>query len=288
MNQELHFDQELIELYKTIADNEANRMAFANQFILPIGAMVAAESSVRNYFWVDVLKAGQTAVYPVDPNQIEATVMPGRGLVPQTLMVADLVFVPTFEIAASPFWSKKLARDGRYNIAQREITRAKDAIIRAENENGWRMLRSAISEDNEVDVNATSLSKTLLNRTVAELDAREGYTASLIIINPQRASDLREWAKTEISDKVYDKIHTKNSLGSIWGYDIVKDHSCGLNEIFVLDTSKLGIMPVRQEITVEEDVTLNRSLSIGYILWEEIGFYIADETAIVKGVINEA
>lgn len=282
---------ENIELFKATAtkgaEGDEHRKAFAAKLTLPIGAMVLAESTIRQIFWVDELTAGQAANYPKDVNEIDAYVMPGRAAVPQNIIGGDELFVPTFQIASSAEWSIRFARDGRYNVAEREIARMKDSIVREENKNGWATIEAVITDDNTVGNGDTAITKSLLNLAIKELDAKEGYKADLIVMHPGDVADFREWASTEIDETTYKNIHTRNSLGNIWGIDIMRDFNVAPGTFYVFDTSKLGVMPVRQNVEVDNDPSAISSLSIRYIGYEEVGFAVTDQAAVVKGTFVE-
>lgn len=282
---------ENLELFKSTAAEgpvgEEHRRAFAASLVLPIGNAVAAEATIRQIFWVDNIEPGQAANYPRDINEINAWEMPGRGAVPRNVIGGDELFVHTFIISSSADWSIQFARDGRYNVAERELARMKDTIIREENAHGWAVINAAVTKGNTVtNAGDTSLTKTLLNKSIKELDKKEGYKADLIVMHPGDVADFREWASGQIDNDTLKQIHTRNSLGSIWGVDIMRDYNVAPGTFYVFDTTKLGVMPVRQNVQIMEDISAIRNLSISYIGWEEVGFSVTDANAVVKGTFS--
>lgn len=291
MNTQDRIKIEDLELFKSTAaldeSGKEHRQALAAALTLPIGAMVKTEATIRQIFWVNELQPGQVATYPKDGNTIDAIVMPGRGEVPRNIVGGEELFVNTFQIASSAEWNVRFARDGRYDVAERELARLKDSIVRQENEHGWLVINAAIDDNNTVtNAGDTAITKTLLNKAIKELDKKEGYRADLIVMNPGDVADFREWAADQVDEKTYKQIHTRNSLGNIWGIDIMLDFNVAPGDFYVFDTTKLGIMPVRQEVEIHEDPTAINRLSVGYIGFEEVGFAIADRKALVKGTFN--
>lgn len=273
---------ELNNLFKATADEhqgKENREALAAELMQPLNQSVATESIARLIFAVDNIGPGAPASYPVEEGEVDAWIMPNVGQVPQNIIGGSELFVPTFEIASSASWKLQYAHDGRFNVMEREVARMKDAIVRQENASGWAVVTAATTAANTITTTETSLSKTLLNQLVSELEGSEGKRCDLIVVNPKDAAAIRLWAGNDLDDTTQREIWAGAGLGNIWGVDIVKSFDVTAGTAYSFDTSRFGAMPIRQEVLVFEDATAIRSLRVGYIGFEEVGFACADTDA---------
>lgn len=270
-----------IEDFKATADNEAMRSAFAASLSIPVLKTIAPQTSVRDIFMVDELPAGALAEYPVDLNDLEvATVMPRLGAVPQNLVVGDTLLVPTFEISNSVEWKLTFIRDGRYNIVERALEKLAESFVKAEETAGWATIRGAINPNNTLTPAQNFLSKNVFNQMITEMKQVSGYNPTVIYASPRRASDIRGWTTTQIDYLTQREIFQAGGLGSIFNIEIRELRTLSDSEVYLLDTTRLGVMPVRQKMTTWDDPTAIRRLRAGIIAFEEVGFAVIDPMAI--------
>lgn len=272
-----------IEDFKATAEDVEIRKSFASSLSLPILKTIAPQSSVRDIFYVDELPAGSLAEYPVDLNDIEtAVVMPRLGAVPQNLVVGDSVIVPTFEVSNSVEWKLTFVRDGRFNIVERALEKLAESFIRAEELSGWATIRGAIYAGNTIASAQTTLTKTVFNDMITEMRAVYGYEPSDVYVSPRCAKEIRNWADTQIDPVTRREIFQAGGLNQIWNVRLHELRTgLGDKEIFLFDTSKFGVMPVRTNITSFDKPDAINRLRAGVIAYEEIGFGVLDKKAML-------
>ena len=273
---------QFIEDFKATADNEQLRSAFAASLSIPVLKTIAPQTSVRDIFMVDELPAGALCEYPVDLNDLEtAVVMPRMGAVPQNIVTGDSLIVPTFEVSNSVEWKLTFIRDGRYNIVERALEKLAESFVRAEEKSGWDTIRGAIQASNTLTTSETALSKDLFNQLMTEMKQVSGYMPTVVYVSPRRASDIRAWTTTTIDYLTQREIFQAGGIGSVFNIEIRELRTLGDNEVFLFDTSRLGVMPIRSRMTTFDDPTAIRRLRAGVIAFEEIGFAVIDKKALL-------
>lgn len=271
-----------IEDFKATADNESLRQAFAASLSIPVLKTIAPQTSVRDIFMVDELPAGALAEYPIDLNDLEtATIMPRLGAVPQNLVVGDSLLVPTFEVSNSVEWKLTFIRDGRYNIVERALEKLAESFVRAEELSGWSTIRGAVNASNTLVTSETALSKDLFNQLLTEMKQVTGYMPTVVYVSPRRASDIRAWTQTTIDYITQREIFQAGGIGSVFNIEIRELRTLNDNDVFLFDTTRLGVMPIRSRMTTFDDPTAIRRLRAGVIAFEEIGFAVVDPKAIL-------
>ncbi|MNS33481.1 Phage capsid family protein [compost metagenome] len=271
-----------IETFKATAENEELRTAFAASLSVPLFQAIEPQTSVRDIFYVDPIPAGALAEYPIDLDDIEtAIVMPRLGAVPQNLVVGDSLIVPTFEVANGVEWKLSFVRDGRFNIVERALQKLAKSFVEMEEKAGWDTIRGAIDASNTLTHSETSLSKSLFNDMITEMNA-EGLKPEVIYVSPRRAKDIREWTSTTIDPVTQREIFQAGGIASIWNVQLRELRTLSDNEVYLFDTSRLGVMPIRQQLTTYDDPTAIKKLRAGALAWEEIGFAIIDKRGVLK------
>lgn len=268
--------------FKATADNEQMRTAFAASLSVPILKNIPPQTSVRDIFAVDVLPAGALAEYPIDLDDIEtAIVMPRLGAVPQNLVTGDSLIVPTFEVANSVEWKISFVRDGRFNIVERALEKLAESFIRLEEESGWAVIRASVDAANTVTTTETGLTKKAFNELITYMN-KTGYAGKIIYCSPNRAKDIRDWTYTTIDPVTQREIFQAGGLNQIWNVQLRELRSLGDDEVYLFDTTRYGVMPIRTSLTTYDDPTAIRRLRNGVLAWEEIGFACIDKKAVVK------
>ena len=275
---------QFIQDFKATATDENTRVAFAASLSVPVLKSIPVQSTVRNIFAVDTLPAGALAEYPVDLDDIEtAIVMPRLGAVPQNLVVGDSFIVPTFEVANSVEWKLSFVRDGRFNIVERALEKLAESFVKLEEEAGWAVIRKAVDASNTVSTTETELTKDAFNDLITFMTAT-GITPTDIYVNPNRAKDIRTWTYTTLDPVTQREIFQAGGLNSIWNVVLHELRTLGDNEVYIFDTGRFGVMPIRTELTTYDDPTCIRRLRAGVLSWEEIGFAAIDKRGVAKMV----
>lgn len=271
-----------IKQFQATADDAEMRKAFAASLSVPVLQTVAPQTSVRDIFAVDEIPNGALAEYPIDMEHInEAVYMPRLGQVPQNIVVGDSLIVPTFEVSNSVEWKLTFVRDGRYNIVERALTRLSESFIKAEERAGWDTIRGAINAENTMDTAETYLSKELFNDMITEMRQVQGYEPGDIYVSPRRAKDIRGWADTDVDPVTRREIFQAGGLGSIWNVEIHELRNLNDDEVFLFDTSRFGVMPIRTSLQTADIPTAIERLRAGVLAWEEIGFAVIDKEAML-------
>lgn len=268
--------------FKNTEHDEEVRKSFAASLSIPVLKSIAPQTSVREIFMVDELPNGALAEYPIDLDDIEtAVVMPRVGAVPQNIVVGDSLIVPTFEVSNSVEWKLTFVRDGRFNIVERALEKLAESFVRAEEKAGWDTIKGAIESTNTHVTTETSLTKGLFNEMITEMRQVTGYTPNVIYVSPRRASDIRMWADTEIDPVTRREVFKAGGMGSIWNVEIKELRSVADTDVFLFDTTRLGVMPIRSKMqTFDKPDAINR-LRAGVIAFEEIGFSVIDKKAML-------
>lgn len=260
---------------------EKARQAFAASLQLPLNRMIETGNIARTMFMVDKLGPGDEPIYPMDLEPIDAVVLPRIGQPPQHLVGQEELHVLTFEVTTSMEWPLRMARLGRLNIVQRKTRAVKDAIVRMENAAAWSVVQAAVLSTRTVSSQETSFSKKACNEGFQMMESLNGYHVDLIVVNAKRAGDVRGWDSAALDPVTMREVWRNAGVGNVWGADILIDNSLPDNKLYFFDTSRMGIMPIRQEFTTYDDpsaINLFRQRILGY---EEIGFACVDANAIV-------
>ena len=276
-------------MFRRIFYDDVARKAWAASLSIPVKKDLEHKGSVRKIFAPDPLDPGALASYPVDFENVTAWVMPRLGGVPINYRDGDELLVNTFEITSDVTFRMSYARDGRFNISQRARQKLADAILVQEEQAGWALIKAAVKPENVIQLGTTEgtyLSKKLINEMIARLESYEGFKADLMFCSVLSAAEIREWDNTQLDDTTRREVWQQGGLGNIWGVTIIPLNSLADNEVYLFDTSRFGVMPERQSLMTFEDPTASNRLRVSIVAYEEIGFGVLDDRAVVKGVIS--
>jgi hypothetical protein len=281
---------EKIKLMQSVAEDPKARRAFAASLSIPVRQVVAEQTSVRSIFAEDPLPAGALASYPCDFGETTAWLLPRLGATPVNQVDGDEVLVPTFEITGRISFKMSYARDGRYNVSDRAKQRLANDIIKQEEEAGWSVIRASVPASNVITVAGTEgtyFSKKLINEMIAKMQSI-GLEPSLIVCSVNSFAEIREWDNTKLDEVTRREVFQNAGLKSIWGVPVMALRRLADTEVYLFDTSRYGVMPIRQNLVTFDDPTVVPDLKIGIIAYEEIGFGVLDSRAVVKGVITRS
>jgi hypothetical protein len=119
----------------------------------------------------------------------------------------------------------------------------------------------------------------LFNKIITDMRAVGATEPNVIYVSPRRASQIRDWSATDIDDVTRRELFKQGGMGSVYGVNIVELRGLGDNELFMFDTTKLGVMPIRTGMTTYDKPDAINRLRAGVLAWEEIGFAIIDKRA---------
>lgn len=292
MSQKAKFDEKKrIEMFKRIFEDPVARRAWAASLSIPVKKDLFHKGSVRRIFDIDPLEPGALASYPVDFANVTAWVMPRMGAIPINYRDGDEVLVNTYEVTSDVTFRMSYARDGRFNISQRARQKLSDAILVKEEQDGWAVIKAAVLPANTITIAGAEgeyMSKKLINEMIACMESYEGFKADLMFCSIKSAAEIREWDNSKLDEVTRREVWQRGGLGGMWGVEIIPLNSLGDNEVYLFDTSRFGVIPVRQDLITFEDPTASNRIRVSIMAYEEIGFGVLDDRAVVKGVITRA
>lgn len=277
-------NQELIELFAqsgelTDAGEEA-RQAFAASLRLPLNREIEKQNIVRTIFQVDYLQPDDDAMYPIDIDPVDAWVLPRIGSAPQNIVGVREIHIPTVEVTDSIEWKLQLARQRRINIVARYGLSLRNAIVKLENELGLSVVRAAVAGKEIVVTGESELTKKVFNVGFQAMEGQEGYRPDIVLLNPKLAGDVRLWNSADLDPQTMREVWRNAGIGNVWGADLIPFHDLADNELIFIDTTKMGIMPIRQDFTTYDDPTAIRNFRQRVLGYEEVGFAVTDPNAI--------
>lgn len=281
---------EKVQLFQSIVDDLNARRAYAASLSIPVRQSVKEQSSIRMIFAEDPLPAGALPLYPVDMPDAEVWVVPRIGGIPTRFVGGDEVLVQTFEVSGKYSFKMSYARDGRYNVTQRAKQKLSDAVVKQEEETGWTLIRASVPAGHVITVSGTEgtyLSKKLLNEMISFMEDH-GYAPDLIVGSTKSVGEIRMWDNTQLDEVTRREIWQAKGLKAIWDVAILGLRRLADNEVYLFDTSRYGVLPVRQALITFEDPVATSNIKIGLIAYEEIGMGVLDAQAVVKGSITRA
>jgi hypothetical protein len=284
-------EKKRIEMFKRIFIDEIARKAWAASLSIPIKKDLYHKGSVRRIFASDPLEPGALASYPIDFSNVTAWVMPRMGAIPINYRDGDELLVNTYEVISDVTFRMSYARDGRFNITQRARQKLSDAILVKEEADGWTLIKAAVLPANTVTISGAEgsyMSKKLINEMISCMEEYEGFRADLMFCSVKSAAEIREWDNSKLDDTTRREVWQRGGLGGMWGTEIISLNSLADTEVYLFDTSRFGVMPARQDLMTFEDPTASNRIRISIMAYEEIGFGVLDDRALVKGTITRS
>lgn len=277
-------NQELIELFAQAGElsDQGNlaRQAFAASLRLPLNREIEKQNIARTIFMVDYLQPDDDAMYPLDIDPIEAWVLPRIGQAPQNLVGHREIHIPTVEITDSIEWKLQLARQRRINIVARKGLSLRNAIVKLENECALQVVRAAAAGNEIVADGETELTKRVFNIGFQAMEENEDYRPDIVLVNAKRAGDIRMWGTPDLDPQTMREVWRNAGVGNIWGADIIPFHDLRDDEVIFIDTTRMGIMPIRQDFTTYDDPTAIQNFRQRVLGYEEVGFAVVDTNAV--------
>ncbi len=271
------------EIIAQALETGEGRVALAQAMVEPIKISLEYQAIGRKLLMVDELPQGALPRYERDI-AVTSYVIPKRGSVPDMMVEAEELLVPTFEIACNPTIKLNEIRARRYYIVDRAQVRAKDSIQRQEDLEVFKAISVAVSTDHTVTVSG-NLSPDNINLALALIEEHE-LVGAKIVCHPFRYKDVRAWGKDFFDEATQRDVLMSGLYGHLWTADIHVSTMVPKNSIYVLAPGEfVGAMPVRQDITVlpADDP---KALRLGWVIYEELGIAVINDYATAKIVIG--
>ena len=272
--------------------SEEGRAALAQSMANPIQTSLLYQSLCRKIVMPDPLPQGALARYEKDVD-VPAYVISKRGEVPTAIIEGDDFMVPTFNIATNPQVHLDQVKQRMFNIIDRVQVKAKNEISIQEDTYLFKLINNSVP-NSLVDASYNHVINSLaagqlqvddLNSAFAKIEQHRLVVAS-IIMSPNRYADVRNWGKD-----VYDFVTQREVLltgvfARIWTANILVSSIMPDNIVLVTAPAEyVGVMPIRQEITVIP-ADMPKRLRLGWVIYENVGFAVTNPKGIAKIIIT--
>lgn len=274
-------DMERDYLFASAMTTAEGRQVLAQVMVEPIKNALNYQAIGRKLVTVDELPQGVLPRYEKDVPGFAYTISK-HGAVPDQLIEAQEVFVPTFIIASNPQVPITEISSRRFFIVDRAQMKAKEAIQKDEDTHVLAAIETATLADHVVTpTGAIELADvTEAFAYIAEHD----LTAARIVMHPDEYyKDLIMWQNTDVFDQATKRDVLMSGLfGHLLTADVHVSHLVPKGSVYVLAPQDyVGVMPVRQDISIipADEPT---HLRLGWVVFEEIGVGIMNDYAIAK------
>lgn len=267
------------ELIAQALDTPEGRVALAQAMVEPIKIALEYQAIGRKLLMVDELPQGALPRYERDI-AVVSYVIPKRGSVPDMLVEAEELLVPTWEIACNPTIKLQEIRARRFYIVDRAQIKAKDSIQRQEDREVFRVISNATPTAHTVTVSG-NLAPDHINLALALIEEHE-LVGAKIVCHPFRYKDVRAWGKDFFDEATQRDVIMSGLYGHLWTADIHVSTMVPKNTVYVLAPGEfVGAFPVRQDITVlpADDP---KQLRLGWVIYEEVGMAVINDYSIAQ------
>lgn len=219
---------------------------------VPLNKGVLRGDNLAGIFSMDVFDPGIQIEYPLDfispgnEDDFVAYTLPNTGRIPEFHIEGDFVTINTFDVGASIDWSRKYARDARWDIVSRAMQALEAVLMIKRNDDGWHVLQQAAVDRGLIvtDTAATaglftkrlvSLGKTLLRRNAGGNASSMGQgRLTHIAISPESLEDIRSWDISQVDDVTRREIFLAGegemSLTKIFGVTLIDLDELGVGQ----------------------------------------------------------
>jgi len=242
----------------------------------------------RKAFHVDELPPGTNAIYDFDVD-VRGWLISEEGQAAEEQQRPKRVLVKTQEIVSRPKVSFAQIRERRYDIVNRVIEKAKAEVLAAEDSKIFSLMQragEAQASDTEYYNGAITgitgpLTQALLAQALGKI-VRHDIPQGFIFINPQRQVDFTTWTDDTFDRQTQREVLTSGVLGYVYNMAVIQSRLVPMNKIWVTGVKEFtGIMPEKQALTTLSSDTVT-DLSVGFVIFEEIGFYLWNASSIVE------
>ena len=265
-------------------ETEQGRVALAQAMANPIRVSLDYQGVGRKLLVVDPLPQGALPVYDKDVDA-KAYVISKRGQVPDQVIEADRIQVPTFEIVSYPQVRFSQVKERRFNVIDRAQQRAKSDIMAVEDAEIFSLLETASSSVNPVTQATGGLTREALTQAFKEVEKHD-LVVTKIVMNATEFADIRAWGQNEFDPVTQHEVLQTGLFGHIWTADILISKKVPQGTVYVLaDPEFVGVMPIRQDIQVIP-ADKPEELRLGWVIYEELGLSVVNALSVSKIKIN--
>ena len=270
---------------------EEGRVALAESMANPIQTSLLYQSVGRKMLVVDPLPQGALARYEKDVDS-PATVVSKRGQAPDVIISGADFLVPDFIVASYPQVSIIEVKYRMFNLIDRAQVKAKNEISIIEDKEIFMAIDAATPADtvnqgfNHIIATVSGrLTLDLLNAAFAKIE-KHRLTVSKVVMNSARFADIRGWGKDYFDFVTQREVLLTGVFARLWSTDILISNIIPDADVLVTAPADfVGVMPVRQEITVLPADKPQR-FRMGWVAFESIGIAITNPKGISKISVN--
>jgi hypothetical protein len=266
---------------------EEGRIALAESMANPIQTSLLYQSIGRKLLVVDPLPQGALARYEKDID-VPATLISKRGQAPDVILEGADFLVPTWEITSYPQIRLSQVKQRMFNIIDRAQVKAKNEISIQEDTQIFLAIDAAVPQDpvnpgfnHLISTTSGRLTLDLINAAFAKIE-KHRLTVSKIVLNSQRFADIRAWGKDFFDFVTQREVLLTGVFGRLWTSEILISNLIPDTDVLITAPAEfVGVMPIRQEITVIPADKPSR-LRLGWVVYEELGISIVNPKGISK------
>lgn len=212
----LDIPQEFITLIERTAspnkeEADAAKYELAEAIQSPLRQGVLSGDILGDIFQTVPMKPGAAPIWELDflapgtERDFVAYTIPHHGRLGEATIEADHVTVPTYEVGNSIDWTRRFARDARYDVVNRAIEVLKAGFVKKLNDDGWHLLLTAAVDRNilvfDSDAQIGQFTKRLVSlmKTIVRRNGGGNSTSmnrgklTDIYMSPESMEDIRNW-----------------------------------------------------------------------------------------------
>lgn len=280
-------DAQRDSLIERAIQTHEGKVALAQVMANPIRKNLDYQGIARRALVVDPLPQGALPVYDRDID-VTAMVISSNGSGAESRVMGDRVTVPTFEIYSNPTVRISEVKRRRFNVIDRAVQKARQEIMAQEDANVFAALDAASSVENVLqDITDGGLLKRDLSEIKVQVD-RWDLVTTKFFMNIVEYNDILNWSHSGPSNGEIDPVTQREILQTglyahIWGADLMVSKIVPVGTVYgAADPEFVGVMPVRVDVEVLP-ADEPRRLSLGWVVYEEIGLAIVNPRGCAAG-----
>ncbi len=285
-------EEERNTLIQQALETSEGRLALAQSMANPIQTSLLYQSIGRKLVVPDPLPQGALARYERDI-EVPAFKLSKRGAVPDEITEGFDFLVETFEIGTYPQVPLTQIRQRMFNIVDRVQVKAKNEISVIEDNEIFKTILAAVPAfgyDTALNHVINSVANGVMqindvNLAMAKVEYHR-LVANKLVMNSNRFADIRAWGKDVFDFVSQREVLLTGVYAKLFGMDIYITNQLPSNTVILASGAEfVGVMPIRQEITVIPADKPNR-LRLGWVVYEEIGVSVPNGKGIAQITIS--
>lgn len=260
-------------------ETPGGREVIAQAMQEPIRNALNYQGVARKIYMVDELGQGAYPRYERDVT-VKSWVIGKRAGVPEHVVEAEDLFIPTLELAAFPQIRIQEVKSRRFYVVDRAQVKAKDSLARQEDTLGFKVLNAAVPAAHNLNV-VGALELSNINHALTMIEEHELVGAKLIM-SPARFKDVRGFGKEVYDEATQRQVLQTGLYGHLYTADIHVSTMVPKNCVYVTAPAQyLGAMPIRTDVSVipADDP---RKLRLGWVVYEDVGFGVINDYAVAR------